>query len=55
MAERALNRLEAKLNGNEEGSAGGTSTIEAHVDLLISQATNRENLCRLFQGWQAYL
>lgn len=56
MAERALTRLEAKLNGKEEGAASGaTATVEAHVELLISQATNPHNLCRLFEGWQAYL
>lgn len=55
MAERALGRLEAKLNGNEEGTAGGTSTIESHVEYLITQAVSQQNLCRLFAGWQSYL
>lgn len=56
MAERALTRLEAKLDGKEEGAASGaTETVEAHVELLIAQATNPYNLCRLFEGWQAYL
>lgn len=56
MAERALTRLEAKLNGTEEGTASGaTTTVEAHVEVLIKQATNPYNLCRLFEGWQAYL
>lgn len=55
MAERALGRLEAKLNGNEEGTAGGTSTIEAHVEYLITQAVSHQNLCRVFAGWQSYL
>lgn len=56
MAERALARLEAKLNGQDEGiSGGGVSTIESHVEILISQATNPYNLCRLFSGWQPHL
>lgn len=56
MAERALVRLEAKLNGMEEGTkSGATATVEAHVELLIAQATSVYNLCRLFEGWQAYL
>lgn len=56
MAERALIRLEAKLNGMEEGTvSGATTSVEAHVELLIAQATSMANLCRLFEGWQAYL
>lgn len=56
MAERALTRLEAKLNGQEEGiSGGGILSVESHVQMLIAQATDPYNLCRLFSGWQSYL
>lgn len=50
-AERALIRLEAKLNGKEVG----VSTIESQVARLIHDATNPENLCKLFVGFQPYL
>lgn len=53
MAERALTRMEAKLNG--EGTTGNTVTVEAQVEMLIADAMNPYNLCRLFEGWQAYL
>lgn len=55
MAERALIRLEEKLNGKDDGTVGCSSTVEAHVELLIRTAMNPVNLCRLFNGWQAYL
>lgn len=53
MAERALTRMEAKLNG--EGTSGSTTTVEAQVEMLITDAINPYNLCRLYEGWQAYL
>lgn len=53
MAERAIARIEAKLNG--EGNSGGIATVEAQVAMLITEAINPANLCRLFQGWQAHL
>lgn len=55
MAERALLRLEAKLNGKDDGTDGSTCSVEAHVELLIRTAMNPINLSRLFNGWQAYL
>lgn len=55
MAERALMRLDAKLSGTDDGTIGGSSTVEAHVALLIRTAMNPTNLCRLFPGWQSHL
>ncbi|KAF0295032.1 Serine-protein kinase ATM [Amphibalanus amphitrite] len=51
-AERALARLAEKLRGQE---AGQVMTCAAQVSHLIQQARDPENLCRLFNGWQAYL
>lgn len=53
MAKRALTRMEAKLHG--EGTSGNIATVEAQVEMLITDAMDPYNLCRLFQGWQAYL
>lgn len=50
-AERALVRLEAKLNGKEMG----VSTIESQVARLIQEAMSPENLSKLYFGYQAYL
>lgn len=55
MAERALLRLEAKLNGQEEGLLTQRLTTEGQVDMLIQAAINPLNLCQMFEGWQAYV
>ncbi|OXU25092.1 hypothetical protein TSAR_000011 [Trichomalopsis sarcophagae] len=52
LAERALLRVQQKLQGIEEGV---TSSIAGQVERLIQQARDPTNLCKLFQGWQAYL
>lgn len=51
-AERALLRLQAKLQGTESGRP---TTVESQVGMLIQQAVDPVNLCRLFVGWQPYL
>ncbi|KAG4079703.1 hypothetical protein HA402_009089 [Bradysia odoriphaga] len=55
MAERALLRLQAKLNGQEEGLLTQQLTTEGQVDMLIKQAMNPLNWCQMFEGWQAYV
>ncbi|XP_012270271.1 serine-protein kinase ATM [Orussus abietinus] len=52
LAERALLRVEQKLQGTEEGVA---SSVAGQVGSLIEQARDPRNLCRLFAGWQPYL
>ncbi|XP_058790954.1 serine-protein kinase ATM [Phymastichus coffea] len=52
LAERALLRVQQKLQGIEEGVS---SSIPGQVTRLIQQARDPVNLCRLFAGWQAYL
>lgn len=54
MAERALLRLEEKLDG-KHSSRSEAKSVEGHVDILIQEATNMRNLSQLFAGWQAYL
>lgn len=54
MAERALLRLEEKLDGKHLSRSEATS-IEGLVEILIQEATNKRNLSQLFSGWQAYL
>uniref|UniRef100_A0ABD2WPC0 Serine/threonine-protein kinase ATM n=1 Tax=Trichogramma kaykai TaxID=54128 RepID=A0ABD2WPC0_9HYME len=52
LAERALLRVQQKLQGIEEGVA---SSIPGQVERLIQQARDPKNLSKLFEGWQAYL
>lgn len=51
-AERALLRIEQKLQGTEEGLA---SSVSGQVERLIQEAHDPRNLCRLYCGWQPYL
>ncbi|XP_076632451.1 serine/threonine-protein kinase tefu isoform X1 [Colletes latitarsis] len=51
-AEKALLRIEQKLQGTEEGLA---SSVSGQVERLIQQARDPLNLCRLYCGWQPYL
>ncbi|CAN0220698.1 unnamed protein product [Lampetra fluviatilis] len=52
MAERVLMRLQQKLKGVEEGSV---LSVPGQVNLLIQQATDPNNLSRLFPGWQPWV
>lgn len=54
MAERALWRLEEKLDGKHVSRSEGIS-VKRHVEILIKEATNDKLLCKLFVGWQPYL
>eukprot|EP00842_Homolaphlyctis_polyrhiza_P005023 jgi/Hompol1/5521/HPOL_004490-RA len=46
-AERAMFAVRTKL--------GGITSVECQVAQLISSATDAGNLCRMFQGWAAWL
>nr|QSX72307.1 ATM kinase [Halisarca dujardinii] len=52
MADRALLRLQEKLDGYEEGVSLSTS---GHINVLIQMATSIENLSCLFPGWQPWI
>jgi len=54
---RALNRIRAKLGGFEAGGvgAGESMSVSAQVALLINEATSKENLSKLFQGWAPWV
>lgn len=51
-AQRVLLRLKQKLQGQEEGAP---LSVTGQVNLLIQQARDPANLCRLFSGWQPYV
>ena len=50
-AERAINRIKEKLNGFHNGNLMG---IEGHVNVLINEATDTENLALIYPGWSPY-
>uniref|UniRef100_A0A6Q2X7D8 non-specific serine/threonine protein kinase n=1 Tax=Esox lucius TaxID=8010 RepID=A0A6Q2X7D8_ESOLU len=52
VAERVLLRLQEKLKGVEEGTV---LSVGGQVNLLIQQASDPNNLSRLFPGWQAWV
>ena len=52
MAERALLRLQEKLDGYEDGVCLSTS---GHINYLIQSATDIRNLSCLFPGWQPWI
>ena len=53
-AERTLLRIKNKLLGFEDATSGVLG-IEGQVELLISEARNIDNLCKLFCGWSPWL
>ncbi|CAL4109019.1 unnamed protein product, partial [Meganyctiphanes norvegica] len=52
MADRVVLRVQQKLAGVEDGYA---RTVQEQVTVLLQQAMDLSNLCRLFPGWQPYL
>jgi ataxia telangiectasia mutated family protein len=52
MAERVLLRLQEKLEGIEDGVP---LSVSGQVNQLIQEATDPNNLSRLFPGWQAWI
>lgn len=52
LAERVLLKLQQKLQGVVDNQ---TLSVPGHVAVLIQQAKDVENLCKIFPGWQPYL
>ncbi len=52
VAERVLLRLRQKLQGVEDGVQ---LSVSGQVNLLIQEARDPNNLCRVFPGWQPYI
>lgn len=53
-AQRALARIKHKLQGYEDPN-GEAMSVEGQVKLLVNQARDPENLCRLYPGWAPWL
>ncbi len=58
-AASVLKRMKLKLQGRDPVLSGdlckSSPPVETLVDLLIAQATNRQHLARLYDGWGAWL
>jgi ataxia telangiectasia mutated family protein len=53
-AHRTIIRMKNKLQGYDE-SAGEGLSVEGQVEILINDAQNLENLCKIFPGWAPWL
>ena len=53
-AERTLQRIKNKLLGFEDTTSGVLS-VEGQVELVVTEAKNVDNLCKLFVGWSPWL
>ena len=53
-AQRALARIKHKLQGYVDPN-GDAMSVEGQVKLLINQARDPENLCKLYPGWAPWL
>jgi serine-protein kinase ATM len=51
-AKRTLLRLGQKLRGVEKGTP---LSVNGQVNLLIQQAMDPTNLCRMYQGWRPHV
>jgi len=53
-AERALLRIQDKLFGRKAGS-NESLVVEGQVQILLDEARDPQNLCRMYDGWAAWL
>jgi hypothetical protein len=54
-AERTLQRVLHKLQGQEDPSSGEALSVEGQVDMLLNEARSSHNLSKLFPGWAPWL
>ena len=54
-ATRAIARINEKLQGYEDGTAGERQSVAGQVQLLINSARDPENLCSIFVGWAPWV
>ena len=54
-AERALLRIRDKLAGRVMSRSNEALAVEGQVRALLDEARDPENLCRMFDGWAAWL
>jgi len=54
-ANRAITKIQEKLQGYENGTIGECQAVEGQVQLLINAARDHDNLCSLYFGWAPWV
>lgn len=54
-AARAIAKVNEKLQGYEDGTAGEQQSVEGQIQLLLTAARDPDNLCELFCGWAPWI
>eukprot|EP00750_Incisomonas_marina_P018966 INCI3183.3.p1 GENE.INCI3183.3~~INCI3183.3.p1 ORF type:complete len:1196 (+),score=214.29 INCI3183.3:423-4010(+) len=54
-AVRVLRRVEKKLSGQRNASDSAPWAISDQVTRLVSEATDIDRLCRMYEGWSAWI
>lgn len=54
-ANRAITKIQEKLQGYENGTIGECQSVEGQVQLLINAARDHDNLCSLYFGWAPWV
>jgi len=54
-ANRAVQKVQQKLQGYEEGTSGERQSVEGQVQLLINSARDPDNLAVMYPGWMPWL
>lgn len=54
-AAQAIAKVQEKLQGYEDGTAGEQQSVEGQIQLLINSARDRDNLCEMFHGWAPWI
>lgn len=55
MGQKAIAKINDKLNGYEEATSGEQQGVEGQVQLLINSAVDADNLSRMYPGWLAFV
>jgi ataxia telangiectasia mutated family protein len=55
MGQKALAKINDKLQGYEESTSGEQQGVEGQVQLLINSARDADNLCLMYPGWSSFV
>jgi serine-protein kinase ATM len=54
-AEHAIQKINEKLQGYEDGTSGEQQSVAGQVSFLINSAQDIDNLCVMFPGWAPWV
>lgn len=55
MGQKAIAKINDKLQGYEESTSGEQQGVEGQVQLLINSARDADNLCLMYPGWSPFV